>query len=232
MNRFYRYVVTPLIDSALLVFGFFTEKVTERIVWIVGSSIIYWAEQRTFDREISNLDLDYLGIKIYWKGIRGMKWESLITILESMSHLPEPDVLVIHLGSNDIMSIESRVLIQLMKHDLQIIRGMFPETVIVFSEILARLKWRGNESPEEGEQRRTLVNKKICKHLIKRGGFVISHPGVSVEMLDLFRIDGVHMNNKGNDVLIDEFGIALENYFCEKYPELIEQTYSEETELQ
>lgn len=71
-------------------------------ILIVGSSFIYWAHQRA--TILNSSDLGLKNAHITWHGIRGMKWFSLVETVNSLTEDNSPDIIVIHLGSNDIPS--------------------------------------------------------------------------------------------------------------------------------
>ena len=63
----------------------------------MGSSIPYWAARRPGGRNL-NLPLD-----IVWRCFRGLKWDALDRLIDQeLKHSPPPDMLLIHLGSNDL----------------------------------------------------------------------------------------------------------------------------------
>lgn len=65
---------------------------------------MFWAHKRAVARVYEkNLDLDPNTCQIFWFGKRGMAWRKLITVLGTLAYgWPLPDVLLIHLGGNDI----------------------------------------------------------------------------------------------------------------------------------
>lgn len=186
---------------------------SQRTVWIVGSSLVYWAEQRSRYKNNPNLGLDELGVEIKWCGIRGARWEILVPELNNkIQELPPPEVVIIHLGSNDITSIDTNELIKNMKNGFQQIQEMFPETSVMFSELVSRRKWRGIPV-QEGERRRKLVNQKMSDYVLKLGGFVIPHSNITNDVLELYREDGVHLSALGDDILLEDFTDALKDFF-------------------
>ncbi|XP_048772793.2 exosome complex component RRP45-like [Ostrea edulis] len=175
-------------------------------VWIVGSSIVYWAESRAKVRGIHNLTYNETEVAIYWDGMRGMRWDSLMVNLQrdlAVWDLPEPDVLVIHLGSNDVASWDTNELINRMKGDLTKVTEMFPTAQLVYSELLARRVWRGMSLPC-GEAKRQQINREVGQYVTEIGGIVMSHDNIIHQNVTLYIKDGVHMNDYGNDVLLED----------------------------
>ncbi|XP_062584620.1 uncharacterized protein LOC134246314, partial [Saccostrea cucullata] len=110
------------------------------VVWILGSSIVHWAAQRANDISVENLEFEKTKLNIFWHGIRGMKWESLLDAVSfCTSKFPLPDFIIIHLGSNDIKFGCSRKLLPNMQNDLTEIGQKIPNCKIIFSELLTRL---------------------------------------------------------------------------------------------
>lgn len=174
---------------------------------------MYWAEQRSRYKNNPNLGLDELKVDIKWCGIRGARWESLVPELNNKTQeLPSPEVLIVHLGSNDITSIDTDELIKNMKNGFQKIDEMFPEASIMFSELVSRRKWRGIPV-QEGERRRRLVNQTMSEYVWNHGGFVISNSNITNDMLELYREDGVHLSALGDDILLENFTEALKDFF-------------------
>lgn len=172
----------------------------------MGSSIVYWAESRAKVRGIHNLTYNETEVAIYWDGMRGMRWDSLMVNLQrdlAVWDLPEPDVLVIHLGSNDVASWDTNELINRMKGDLTKVTEMFPTAQLVYSELLARRVWRGMSLPC-GEAKRQQINREVGQYVTEIGGIVMSHDNIIHQNVTLYIKDGVHMNDYGNDVLLED----------------------------
>ncbi|XP_061165379.1 exosome complex component RRP45-like [Saccostrea echinata] len=175
-------------------------------VWIVGSSIVYWAEARARARRIHNLTYNEREVDIYWDGVRGMKWDRLMFNLQrdlAVFDFPDPSVLMIHLGSNDVASWDTNELINRMKTDLKKTTEMFPTTKLIYSEILARREWRGM-SLECGEAKRQQINHEVGQYVTEIGGVVMPHDNIIHQNVSLYIKDGVHMNDFGNDILLDD----------------------------
>lgn len=112
------------------------------IVWKIGHSFIFWAQRRASSQIYSEfLDLDPNLFSIFWHGKKGMVWGELLAELGTMAYsYPLPDILIIHLGGNDIGSQNTLNLIFQIKHYLRFIKALYPNSVVIFSEIIPRLK--------------------------------------------------------------------------------------------
>ena len=166
---------------------------------IVGSSIVYWAGKRALSVGMGNLENN----QIDWRGIRGMKWESLMGELTGGNISSTSSVICVHLGSNDISYNSAPALIEKMKQTLQFCFTNYPNSKIVYSELLSRRVWR-KLSHEEGERRRIKVNKEISDFVRSNGGLVICHNQIRWEEKKLFRDDGVHLSDMGNDIFLKD----------------------------
>ena len=179
---------------------------SNKTILIMGSSIIYWAHQRAVAVNSTDLDLENYSIK--WHGIRGMKWHSFMETFNSLTNDATPDIVIIHLGSNDISFNNPHPLINKMKTDICLAMEKFPNTVFIFSELLSRRVW-GRIEGWEGERKKLEINKEIGILMRKRGGKVITHHNIQWRDKSLFRGDGVHLTDKGNDIFIDDLSNFL-----------------------
>lgn len=73
------------------------------VVWILGFLFVYWSEKWVIELGVKNLEFDKDVFEIFWKGVRGMKWESLIDIIEFCKlKFLNLDFIIIYFGFNDI----------------------------------------------------------------------------------------------------------------------------------
>ncbi|OCT68288.1 hypothetical protein XELAEV_18039587mg, partial [Xenopus laevis] len=115
--------------------------VSPPLVRISGHSFIRRArdraEQRTFTTNLGIKD-----VRIVWKGIQGLKWPDLLPIIFQMkARWGFPATILIHLSGNDIGKGRNIYLIRNIKRDLAQIKFIFPNTVIIWSEVVPRLVW-------------------------------------------------------------------------------------------
>ena len=90
-----------------------------------------------------------------------------------------------------------------MKNDIALLSEQFSNSTIVFSELLPRQTWR-NLSLYEGEKRRVEINVSVSNFLIGMGGMVLWHRNIQGGRRDLFRHDGVHLTDHGNDIFLED----------------------------
>ena len=95
--------------------------------------------------------------EVCWLGQPGMHWDQLfLVVTKALGHLPFPDVVVIHLGGNDLTSKGRRQLLQTMRDDLMKVADLVRPAEVIWSEMVPRFEWRGVESHAaiEGSRRR------------------------------------------------------------------------------
>ncbi|KAJ8248485.1 hypothetical protein GJAV_G00242540 [Gymnothorax javanicus] len=184
-------------------------------VWVCGHSLVFWAEKRAKSPEYGmQLGMDPSRVRVWWKGLQGMTWDQLLPLLLKLKgSWPNPDVIILHLGGNDLGKTDTKVLLESVKKDLASLRGIFPSCLPVWSDILPRRSWPSTEDSTAIETIRIAVNKKVHADITELGGAVVAHdsirPGSDV---GLYRPDGVHLSGKG----IDMFNIDLQD-FLEKW---------------
>ncbi|CAC5395288.1 unnamed protein product [Mytilus coruscus] len=71
-------------------------------VWILGSSIPYWAGVTAASRPgDKNLNLKRIGVEVQWITKSGMKWKDLDSTFENeIKKRPTPNYIFVHLGAN------------------------------------------------------------------------------------------------------------------------------------
>nr|XP_033811841.1 uncharacterized protein LOC117365474 [Geotrypetes seraphini] len=112
----------------------------QRMVWIVGHSFVHWAGECAAIRPGGqHLGLQHLGIRVSWWGQRGMRWHQLLPLLADFRRRPRrPDVLLLHLGGNDVDSQTGKHLIDTILGDLRMVLEWFPGTTLLWSDIIPR----------------------------------------------------------------------------------------------
>lgn len=122
----------------------------------------------------------------------------------------DPDVMVIHLGGNSIGTYgNSRItLLRQMKADIREINLLFPNTKLMFSDILPRWNWRGQTAPSGYglERTRRRLNGAMFGFMSDMGMGCIMHPNIRLNHLDR---DGTHLNLEGNRLLLKNISKAL-----------------------
>ncbi|XP_063810639.1 uncharacterized protein LOC135037597 isoform X1 [Pseudophryne corroboree] len=115
-------------------------------VWIMGHSFIHWAEERAAARPYGrDLGLPQVNWAVRWFGVRGMRWSQLRkAVLRAEATAGQaPEVVVLHLGGNDLGKVKSLDIIRWMREDLEWLRERWSQVHILWSSIIPRLAWRG-----------------------------------------------------------------------------------------
>jgi lysophospholipase L1-like esterase len=135
-----------------------------------------------------------------------MKWNQLLPKTKALlERSPVPNVICIHLGGNDLVSTPLRKLTKQAQRDINTLAKLCPQTVLFWSDILARVSYRNAESNSKMEKPRKTLNSAMRAHTRKNGVKSIRHPpaGINWNMPHLCRNDGVHLNDLGNDILLE-----------------------------
>lgn len=143
-----------------------------------------------------------------------MKWSELsATVSRAREKYPLPAMIVIHLGSNDIGLRPCSDIIDDIKTDTLRFKLLFPNTRVIWSELLMRRYWHSaTKSGTRLEKVRKRINTAIKNFYLTEGLAEIRHPNIRASEIDLYRFDGVHLTDLGNDVLLNNFEGALETF--------------------
>lgn len=177
-------------------------------VLICGHSMIFWAAHRAKRSAAgSQLGLSRMAT-VEWRGRRGLRWPGLFPLLFREGTAP-PHVLLVHLGGNDLGLMKGKALVIQAVHDLHYIQAEWPGVLIVWSAMLPRLVWRGEGDPRCLDLARRKANRELKKALQAGLGVFLPHPGIQVTSRDLYRDDGVHLSDKGNDLFLQDLRQGL-----------------------
>lgn len=177
----------------------------------MGSSYVYWAERRAAAKPSGrSLGLSRHNMNITWCGNRGMRWSQLLSsVKQNLISMAPPDILLLHLGANDIGTVKLRDLMKAMNADLSKLQKLLPNTRFGFSFMLPRLKWKGCVNVARLELARKRANRSVSRFILDNGGFVVHHPDITHESPLLYRSDGVHLSDIGCDFLLNMIEGAL-----------------------
>lgn len=172
------------------------------LVWIFGHSFVYWGARRADVRPNGRqLGISRHEASVRWIGIPGMLWSRVVPEVHRVSRWDRvPDVLVLHVGGNDLGIRSCRHLIRDVKFDVLRLRMAFPDTVLVWSDIVGRTYWRAARSVDKLNKARIKVNKEVGRFIVRNGGFVVRHRELEVDTWRYLRSDGVHLNAVGIDL--------------------------------
>ncbi|XP_078504002.1 uncharacterized protein LOC144762645 [Lissotriton helveticus] len=170
------------------------------VTWIVGHSFVHWgslyADRQVYGR---SLGLRSSHHEVQWWGNSGMRWGELLPWLtKKVSQLGCPDMLVIHLGENDLVKQSGVSLLHLMQRDLEAMKHNLAGACILWTEFIPRRIWRGALKPAAIERARRKLNRAMRLFCADHGLKVLAHGGLRLEEPLLFRDDGVHLSHMGN----------------------------------
>ena len=97
----------------------------------------------------------------------------------------------------------------MIQKDIQSYSFLFPETCIVWSDILPRATYRGARSNAKIEKARKSLNNAMRLFMPQINGQIIHHRNIQWDAHHLYRRDGVHLNSTGNDVLLANITNAM-----------------------
>ncbi|XP_069812924.1 uncharacterized protein [Dendropsophus ebraccatus] len=172
------------------------------VVWLIGHSYIYWAAQRAAHRP-GGRTLGFRDLEVHWKGVKGLRWaEVLSQAIEVGRTVSSPVVLVIHAGGNDLCVLRLNELLIIIRSDLERLPGFFNEVVLVWSEIVSRVKWQGARDAAAMERARRTVNARTSRFVRSKGGVVVRHRQLEGDNRRLMISDGTHLNDIGLDIFL------------------------------
>ncbi|XP_078515108.1 uncharacterized protein LOC144773922 [Lissotriton helveticus] len=173
---------------------------SKTVTWIVGHSFVHWASKYA-ERQVYGRNLGLKGHlhEVQWWGKGGMRWGALLPWLAKM--VPQrgcPDLLIIHLGENDLVQLSGLALLQLMQRDLDVLKGRLAGTCIAWTELVPRKVWRGAMKHGAIERARRKLNRAMRLYCGDNDIKVIGHEGIRLAEPLVFRDDGVHLSQLGN----------------------------------
>lgn len=170
-----------------------------REVWIVGDSLVRWA-QRPLD----------VSVPVRWRGRSGARLCDLSSLISSMpANAPPPAIIIVHLGTNDLLTIDVFSVRQSISLFMADLKAQFPDTIICWSDILPRVFYFGARSQRAMEQQRKVINRwaRACSRRI--GCQVLNHPQFAWTELSLYRFDGIHLSEAGNAVFCNNMAAHI-----------------------
>ena len=127
----------------------------------------------------TNLGLESKGMKIWWHGYSGLKIFNLKNKQWYLKHLGEqPQFIVIHCGGNDLGSKENSLfsLIAKVKDNLGIIAHHFPQSRIVWSQLLPRSVWMVSSNNQAMEMMRVRFKRAMAKAIVDLESCHLKYP--------------------------------------------------------
>ncbi|XP_041423511.1 uncharacterized protein LOC121395057 [Xenopus laevis] len=181
-------------------------------VFIIGHSYIYRAVRRAAKQEYgTNLNLDKQQVKVTWLGLRGAIWHNLLAMLSQMiSRWGQPDIVLIHLGGNDIGKEKTIEIIRFIRRDLAQLHFSFPKVLFVWSEMVSRIIWFQSPETKALDRCRKKINSAIAKFAKGLNVFTYRHTDLELTGSGLYRDDSVHLSDIGLDIFNNGLRNAIE----------------------
>ena len=85
-----------------------------------------------------------------------------------------------------------------------------PWSVLVFSQILQRTKWRYSENNKSKEKSRLRINNEVASYVLRNGDCYVSY--LDIKVTTALLADGVHLNELGSNILLNTITGALETF--------------------
>ncbi|XP_029461829.1 uncharacterized protein LOC115093754 [Rhinatrema bivittatum] len=170
-----------------------------KCAWIMGHSFIHRAQRRAMKRPYGeHLELDPLGWSVAWFSRRGMEWDEFLQfVVQRIDLLGVPDMLLVHLGGNDVGKKTCRHLLTCIKKDLAQVWIRWPTVRLGWSDIIVRLKNAEEQVWKSGVKN---LNKQMGRWMGWEGGFWIRHVWAWSGEAGFFCGDGVHLSDIGMDL--------------------------------
>lgn len=180
------------------------------VVWIVGHSYIFWAGERS-DYRPGGRSLGFHGMEVVWRGVRGLRWPEVLPHVVFLSRGVQcPVILVLHAGGNDLCGVRMGELLALMQADVTRFSCFVPELLLVWSEIVPRLVWRGARDVSAVEGARRNVNARMARFVRNHGGVVVRHRQLEGDLTGLIGRDGEHLTEIGLDIFLSGLQDGIE----------------------
>ena len=126
-----------------------------------------------------------------------------------LRYVDPPNILIIHVVGNDIGATKTIELCYKINKILSWSRSCLPSSVLVWSQILPRLKWCYSENLRALDRCRNRVNSSIASFQMKYSGSYIRYPEIKAN--EKFFEDGVHLASLGNEIFLNTLQGGIES---------------------
>jgi lysophospholipase L1-like esterase len=159
----------------------------------------------------TSLGLDRKNIHIWWQGYAGLNLHQLKKKLLMLNQYEQsPDLMVIHCGGNDLGTVDLYNLLNNVKTQILSLKTNFPNSTLVWSQILPRKNWRYSNDCQAMERSRKKLNRVAATTVLKLNGCYLKHPDLLQDISKFLMPDGVHLNQLGNAIFLNTLQGGLE----------------------
>lgn len=175
-------------------------------VWILGDSLVRWAEARAVERGTPNLRQP--GVHIVWDGVSSRGIQDLHSAIQyGLLQGQSPAMIILHLAGNNIDNTNTWKIIKCLIAEIEYLFLNFPEALIVWTYILPRLHWRNTTNDDNSlrtmDRKRKRINRHIKELILNRpNGRVVVHAEITRWTPGFFGQDGVHLSDVGYDMYL------------------------------
>jgi lysophospholipase L1-like esterase len=120
-----------------------------------------------------------------------------------------PNIIIIHIGGYDMGHIRLGYLQLMLRRLFDWLWVKYPESFIVWSQIIPRINWRYSDNVEAMDRTRRRINSTDAKYVVCNGGGYIHYPDLKPNTTFLIP-DGVHLTPLGNELFLNTIQGALE----------------------
>ncbi|XP_048125071.1 uncharacterized protein LOC125311243 isoform X6 [Alosa alosa] len=187
---------------------------TYKTIWMCGYALSGLARRMaTAQKHASKLGNNSPSIRVHHLGGPGMTWTNLMLQMhEVKSNQPYPDMVIIHLGSNNINMKKKEDLLNTIKKDLTLTHNIFPQCQIVWSDMLLMRFYKqgmtpSNKADEAGDRIHEVINRTAHAIVNDLGGRVITHDNIGPELY----------SPRGNEMVISNQGIKRFNLNIQQF---------------
>ncbi|KAJ1124194.1 hypothetical protein NDU88_002655 [Pleurodeles waltl] len=155
--------------------------------------------------------------RVRWEGRGGMCWPEPLGTLERLKGRGDcPDVLLVHLGENDLVKRTGLDVLRDMKRDLTVVRQQWHGCHVIWTAFVPRQVWRGARKPGAIEKARRKIYKEMQTFCSEQGFAYMEHSDIRFEDKEFFRGDGVHLSFVGMELYLLQLKEFLRMTFRER----------------
>ena len=111
--------------------------------------------------------------------------------------MTKPQIVILHTGGNDLASVPAGALRHRLTELAMLVQASLPSIMVIWSEMLPRLSYRGAKDDKAVNVKRESVNRYVRNFVAKKNMLAIRHSAISRADEGAFLNDGVHLRTQG-----------------------------------